>query len=107
VATGGGGVRGCGGGRVLDAGFGNFGGVNRRPQFFGRARHVPVRGAVDFNVDDHSDYSDEQGAGPHGHRGGYDAHGGANFSCFGNYGDNQFGKHGGYRDQRCRNHEHR
>jgi hypothetical protein len=86
---------GGGGGRGLDAGFSNFGGVNKRLQFFGCAWHVPIRGAADFNVDDHSDYSDEQGASPHGHHGGYDAHGGANFVRFGNYGDNQFGEHGG------------
>jgi hypothetical protein len=103
----GGGGRGRGDGRELDTGFGNLGGVNRRPQFFCCARRVPFRGARDFNVDDHYDYSDEQGAGPYGHRGGYDAHGGANFGHFGNYGDNQFGEHGGYRDRRHRNHEHR
>ncbi|KAG8069674.1 hypothetical protein GUJ93_ZPchr0006g41800 [Zizania palustris] len=48
-----------------------------------------------------------KGADPHGHPGGYDAHGGANFGRFGNYGDNQFGEHGGYRDRRRLNHEHR
>jgi hypothetical protein len=39
---------GGGGGRGLDAGFGNFGGVNKRPQFFGCAWHVPIRGAADL-----------------------------------------------------------
>ena len=84
---------GGGGGRGHDAGFGNFGGANRRPQFFGHAWRVPLGGAIDFDVDDHSDSSDERGAGPHIHPGGYDAHGGASFGRFRNYGDNQFGRH--------------
>jgi hypothetical protein len=100
AAAGGGG----GGGRGHDAGFGNFGGANRRPHFFGCAWRVPIGGAADFDVDDHLDSSDEQEAGPHIHPGGYDAHGGANFGRFRNYGDNQFGGHDGYRDRRCRDH---
>ena len=83
----------AGGGRGHDAGFGNFGGANRRPQFFGHARRVPIGGAADFDVNDNSDSSDERGAGPHIHPGGYDAHGGASFGRFRNYGDNQFGRH--------------
>jgi hypothetical protein len=59
VDTGGGGGCGCGDGRGLHTSFGNLCGINRRPQFFGRARRAPIRGAGDFDVDDHSDYSDE------------------------------------------------
>jgi len=93
TSGGGGGGRSCGGVRGHDAGFGNFGGANRMPQSFGHARRVPIGGAADFDVDDHSDSSDQQGAGPHIHPGGYDAHGGASFGRFRNYGDNQFGRH--------------
>ena len=107
AAAGGGGGRGRGGGRGHDAGFGNFGGANRRPQFFGHAQRVPIGGAADFDVDDHSDSSDERGAGPHIHPSGYDAHGGASFGHFRNYGDNHFGGHDGYRDRGRHDHARR
>ena len=35
---------------------------------------------------------------------GYDAHGGANFGRFRNFGDNQFGEHDGYRDRGLHDH---
>ena len=35
---------------------------------------------------------------------GYDAHGGANFGRFRNFGDNQFGEHDGYYDRGCHDH---
>jgi hypothetical protein len=58
AAAGGGGRRRCAGGGH-GAGFGNFHVPNMRPQFFGRERHVPIIGAVDFDGDANFDYQDD------------------------------------------------
>jgi hypothetical protein len=99
VVGGGGCGRGVGGGR--GAGFGNFGVPNMRPQFFGRARCVPIIAAADFDGDADFDYQDDHQAGHYGNRGGHDDdRGGAPFGHFGAFGDHQFAGNDGHRDRR-------
>lgn len=103
-AAAGGGGRGCGAGGGRGAGFGNFGVPNMQPQFFGRARRVPIIGAAAFDGDADFGYQEDHRAGHHGHRGGYNDRGGGHFGAFG---DHQFGGNDGYRDRRRGDPDHR
>ena len=104
----GGGGRGHGAGGGRGAGFGNFGVPNMRPQFFGRARRVPIIGAADFDGDADFDYQDDHRAGHYGHRGGHDDdRGGAPFGHFGAFVNHQFAGNDGHRDRRRGAPDHR
>ena len=99
AATGGGERgRGAGRGHGANAGVGDFGAPNMRPQIFGRARRVSVLGAAGFDgdFDDHDVYCEDH----HGYRGDYEGRGGANFGHFGAFGGHQFAGHDGHHDQR-------
>ena len=99
AAGGGGHGRGAGGGH--GAGFGNFSVPNMWPQFFGRARRVPIIGTADFDSDADFDYQDDHLAGHYGNHGGHDDdRGGAPFGHFGAFGNHQFAGNDGHRD-RC------